>query len=46
MLFQVEQVWKVGGREADGEQDSELTTGDAPSEEVKCLVWKKVKGNV
>ena len=42
MLFQAEQVWTVGAREADGEQGSELTTGDAPRDGVKCLVWKEV----
>lgn len=46
MLFPAEQVWKVGAKEADGEQDSELTIGAAPRREVKCLVWEKVTGNV
>lgn len=42
MLFQAEQVWRVGAREADGEQDSELTSEDTSRGEVKCLVWKKM----
>lgn len=42
MLFQAEQVWRVGAREADGEQDSELTAEDTSRGEVKCLVWKKM----
>lgn len=37
-----EQEWKAGGREADGERDSELTTGDALRDEVKNPVRKKV----
>lgn len=42
MLFQAEQAWRVGTREADGEQDSELTAEDTSRGEVKCLVWKKM----
>lgn len=32
---------EIGAMEADGEQDSELTPGDAPGDEVICLVWRK-----
>lgn len=35
-------MWRVGAREADREQGSELTIGDTPRDEVKCVVWKKV----